>query len=99
MKMTTERKETDAASIWPRRAILFAFVCQTINSQTKPFIKFLLAEPMPGAGDILVGCGLRSYLYRNGDLIDLEKTIGDAGLFIDFGLRKDERAGSQHLRV
>jgi probable HAF family extracellular repeat protein len=45
------------------------------------------------AGDILVGCGSRSYLYRNGDLIDLEKAIGDAGPFIAFGCGKMNERG------
>ena len=43
------------------------------------------ASDINNAGDILVGCGLRSYLYRNGDLIDLEKVIGDAGPYSTFG--------------
>jgi probable HAF family extracellular repeat protein len=45
------------------------------------------------AGDILVGCGSRSYLYRNGDLIDLERAIGDAGPFIAFSCGKMNNRG------
>jgi probable HAF family extracellular repeat protein len=46
------------------------------------------ASDINDAGDILVGCGLRWYLYRNGDLIDVESAIGDAGPFIAFGCSK-----------
>ena len=50
------------------------------------------------AGDILVGCGLGSYLYRNGDLIDLAKAIGDAGPFSDFGCGKMNQRGQLACR-
>ena len=51
------------------------------------------------AGDILVGCGLGSYLYRNGDLIDLEKAIGDAGPFIDLGCGTMNQRGQLACRA
>ena len=51
------------------------------------------AADINDAGDILVGCGLRTYLYRNGDLIDVEKAIGDAGPFIAFGCSKMNNRG------
>ena len=46
------------------------------------------ASDINEAGDILVGCDLRSYLYRNGDLIDLEQALGDAGPYTAFGCSK-----------
>jgi probable HAF family extracellular repeat protein len=51
------------------------------------------------AGDILVGCGLGSYLYRNGDLIELAKAIGDAGPFIEFGCGKMNERGQLACRA
>ncbi|HKY20522.1 MAG TPA: hypothetical protein VJM31_04815 [Vicinamibacterales bacterium] len=51
------------------------------------------------AGDILVGCGLDSYLYRNGDLIDLEGAVGDAGPYIDFGCVKMNQRGQLACRA
>ena len=51
------------------------------------------------AGDILVGCGSRSYLYRNGDLIDLERAIGDAGPFIAFSCGKMNNRGQLACRA
>ena len=51
------------------------------------------ASDINDAGDILVGCGARSYLYRSGDLIDLETAIGDAGPFIAFGCGKMNERG------
>ena len=36
---------------------------------------------------------MRSYLYRNGDPIDLERAIGDTGPFIGFGCGKMNERG------
>jgi probable HAF family extracellular repeat protein len=67
------------------------------NGVTRNFLagrcEFSSAADINDAGDILVGCGLRTYLYRNGDLIDVEKAIGDAGPFISFGCGKMNERG------
>jgi len=57
------------------------------------------AQDINDAGDMLVGCDSRSYLYRNGDLIDLEKALGDAGPFIAFGCGKMNERGQLACRA
>jgi probable HAF family extracellular repeat protein len=64
-----------------------AFVYE--NGVTSDFLagrcEYSSAADINDAGEILVGCGDRGYLYRNGDLIDIEGALGDAGPFIAFG--------------
>ena len=73
------------------------------NGVTSEFLagrcEFSSASDINDAGDILVGCGFKSYLYRNGDLIDIEQALGDAGPFISFGCGKMNGRGQLACRA